>query len=117
MASSFLVNNNIFERDTRILDTFTDWHIFENIFIKNKARLEASSTWREIDARYDYRPDLLSYEVYKEDFYYPVILIANNVGSMLQFKSDSMDNKCKIPDLKVILDLINEQVAKNLKDK
>ena len=106
-TDNFLVNDNV-AKDTAVINSFTDWHVFENLFLKNKGRLEKNATVIEIDARYDYRPDLLAYDQYQEEFYYPAILIVNNLGSMLQFKSAALDNQCKIPSLASIVEIIRE---------
>ncbi len=110
--AAFLVNWNDRVLDTTVIDSFIDWHVFENIFIKNKEFLEQDCIIREIDARYDFRPDLLSTEIYGEDFYYPIILIVNNLGSMLQFKSDLLNNKCKIPKYSKIKALLDKEKNK-----
>ena len=111
-SKSFLVNDNIVSKDSSVLNEFIDWHVFNNLFTKNKKSLVKNAATVEIDARYDYRPDLLSYKYYGEDFYYPVILIANNIGSMLQFKSGTLDNKCLIPNLGDVQSIIAESRIK-----
>jgi hypothetical protein len=100
-----------------MIDSFTSLEVFENIFIKNKKLLEKNATIKEIDSRYDYRPDTLAYEVYGQDFYYPAILIANNLGSIIQFKSSNMSNKCKIPSQDDINKLISIAKTQNNENK
>ena len=96
-ADSVLVNDNPIFKNTTLVDSFTECHIFENFLIKHRVELLKDLDTVEIDERYDYRPDRLAYEIYKQDFWFPAILIANNIGSILQFKAGSMNFKCKIP--------------------
>ena len=104
-AESLLVNDNYITKDTRAVDVFTNPHIFE-IKLLNKKKLLKNAIEIKIDSRYDYRPDKLAYEYYKEDFYYPAILVANNLGSILQFKADLLNYKCYIPSKNDIQNLI-----------
>jgi hypothetical protein len=105
-AQSFTVNDNPLKKDTRAINTFIEPKIFMNKLIKKRQELITNSTIHEIDSRYDYRPDKLAYEIYGQDFWYPVILIANDLGSILQFKSGNMNFKCKTPSLSVIKNIL-----------
>jgi len=110
-ADSIIVNDNKTLKNTKPLDLFIEPHIFMNLLLSNKSILDASSTIVEIDARYDFRPDRLAYEQYRQDFWYPAILIANNMGSLFQFKAEVLNFKCKIPDPDVILGILNQQLT------
>jgi len=106
--SAFTVNENITTKDTRAINSFIEPHLFMNNLLKAKKDLERNATIIDIDSRYNYRPDRLAYEVYGQDFWYPAILIVNNLGSILQFKADILNFKCKIPavdDVRNILGL------------
>ena len=105
-AQSFLVNDNVRVKDTRLINAFIEPHIFLNELIRRKNSLVLSSTTVEIDARYDFRPDRLAYEQYGEDFWYPAILVVNNMGSMLQFKAATLNYKCKIPSAEIVREII-----------
>jgi len=107
VADSILVNDNKLTKDTKAIDLFIEPHIFMNVLLKHKTTLDASSEIINIDPRHDYRPDRLAYEIYGQDFWYPAILIANNMGSMLQFKADVLNFKCKIPNIEVVQQIIN----------
>jgi len=111
-ADSILVNDNINLKDTRVVDLFIEPHVFMNALIKNKTYLDSSSTIIDIDPRYDYRPDRLAYDIYGHDFWYPAILIVNNMGSMLQFKTELLNFKCRIPNKSAIASIL-EQVSKS----
>ncbi len=113
-AKSFLVNANPIQ-DVRMLDSFIDPHIFEHPMFKNLEFLVTNSTEMVIDARYNMRPDLLSYELYGTNFYYPVILVVNKIGSIFQFKAEYMNNRCLIPSIDVISTVLTQASADLLK--
>jgi hypothetical protein len=105
-GSSLLVNDNPIVKDTSVIDEFIKHKLFENNFITNVDLLLRDAYEITIDSRYDYRPDRIAFEQYKQDFYFPAILIANNIGSILQFRADTLDYKCKIPSLSSIQEII-----------
>jgi len=109
-AISFLVNDN-YMQDVRLLDQYVDWHIFDQYIIKNIDKLIMNSTLVTIDARYNFRPDLLSYEIYGTNFWYPAILAVNKLGSILQFKAELLNNSCLIPSANIIKQLISKAAA------
>ncbi len=113
-AKSFLVNANPMQ-DVRMLDSFIDPHLFEHPMFKNLELLVTNSTEMVIDARYNMRPDLLSYELYGTNFYYPVILVVNKIGSIFQFKAEYMNNRCLIPSVDVISNILTQASADILK--
>ena len=110
-AQSFLVNHNP-HLGVQLLDSFIDPHIFNHIMCQNMSKLISDATEIIIDARYDLRPDMLSYENYGTNFWYPAILVANRLGSILQFKASYMNNRCLIPSQAVIQELISLQNSK-----
>ncbi len=109
-AQSFLVNTNP-AFDVRPLDQYTDWHVFDQYITKNIDLLTKNSTEIIIDARYNLRPDLLSYEVYGSNFWYPIILAVNKLGSIFQFKAEYLNNKCLIPSASVVQQLIKDAIT------
>lgn len=113
---SFLVNDNPQTKDFKITDTFIDHHIFENVFLKYRSILERNLIRKVIDSRYDFRPDLLAFNLYGEDFWYPAILIVNDLGSMFQFKADYLNHECLVPaaqDIQEVILKINTNKDKN----
>ncbi len=113
-AKSFLVNDNPYQ-DIRMLDSFTDPHIFDHPMFQNLDVLRENSSEVIIDARYNLRPDLLSYEIYGTNFYYPAILIVNKIGSILQFKAEYLNNRCLIPSVSVLTQLLNKASSDKIK--
>jgi hypothetical protein len=87
---------NIIEKDTSILNNiepdylwkalnvrFKDYFIKENLYIF------------KIDKSYNFRPDKVAFKVYGNDFYYPIILYSNQIGSILQFRIDIVGTEVK----------------------
>lgn len=108
-AQSILVNDNPLVKDTKVIDTFIEPHVFLNKMIRGTASLNKNATVVDIDARHDFRPDRLAYEYYGQDFWYPAILIANNLGSMLQFNAETLNFKVNMPDVADIRRIIGEK--------
>ncbi len=113
-ARSFLVNANP-QQDIRMLDSFIDEHIFEHPMFNNIELLKKNSEEIIMDARYNFRPDLLSYEVYGTNFWYPAILIANNLGSIFQFKDEYLNNKCLVPSPAILMSIMDKAEADKIK--
>ncbi len=109
-AQSFLVNDNPYQ-DVRLLDQYVDWHIFDQYLTKNRSYLVKNSTEMIIDSRYNLRPDLLSYEIYGTNFWYPAILAVNKVGSIFQFKADYLNNKCLVPSIDSVKRLLADSTS------
>jgi hypothetical protein len=109
-ALSLLVNDNP-SQDVRMLDSFTSPHIFEHPAFTNFEILRDNSEEIIIDARYNLRPDLLSFERYGTNFWYPVILTANKLGSIFQFRAEYLNNKCLIPSNEIITQFLDEYSA------
>ena len=107
LANEILVNSNMYLKNTVALDEFIKPHIFLNNIIRHKNDLMIGAVEFDIDQRYDYRPDLLAYMHYGQDFWFPVILAVNNIGSMLQFKADFLNHKCLIPDIEQVRKVLN----------
>jgi hypothetical protein len=110
-AISLLVNDNP-KQNTLMLDSFTNPYIFEHPVFKNINQLKENSKEIIFDARYDLRPDLLSLDQYGTNFWYPVILAANDLGSILQFRANYLNNRCLIPSRDFISKIIEKRNEK-----
>jgi len=106
-TNDFLVNSNPNYKNTELLNEFIEPHIFINRLIRHRNELILSSEEIEIDARFDYRPDRLAGLYYNQDFWFPAILVANGLGSILQFKAETLNHKCLIPSAIIIQQLMN----------
>jgi len=75
------------------IDQFTNPYIFQSLFIKNKNLfIRDNYDVFQNSTKYNFRPDLISYEVYGDEMYYPIILFCNQVGSIIQFRMDKVGN-------------------------
>lgn len=99
--ASILVNDNT-QKNTDVINAFIEPKIFMNIVVRNIRELKRSASEIDIDARYDFRPDRLAYDLYNEDFWYPAILAVNGMGSMLQFQAETLNYKVKVPSLEAV---------------
>jgi hypothetical protein len=106
-ALSFVVNDNIRE-DLRMVDSFIDCHPFDHPLFLNLEKLIENSNEIEIDMKYDFRPDKLSYQYYGTNFWYPAILTVNRVGSIFQFTADYLNRKCLIPKQDYLNNLLTQ---------
>lgn len=109
---SILVNTTAKEKNTLLLNTYTDATIFNNTIIQYKNILEKDAEIYPIDERYHLRPDKLAYDIWGQDLWYPAILAINNLGSILQFKPESLGYNCKIPstdNMLKVLTIINSK--------
>ncbi len=109
MAQSILVNDNVIIKDTEVINSFIEPHIFLNKMIRGTHDLKKNAIIVDMDARHDFRPDRLAYEYYGQDFWYPAILIANNLESMLQFNAETLNFKVNMPDVADIRRIIGEK--------
>jgi len=98
--------------DTTMINGIPNELIFKNILNNNiqffqENELKALDTFK-IDESYKYRPDKVAFEYYGEDGYYPLVLYANNIGSILQFNPEIIGDEIKLlkPEyaLKLIID-------------
>ncbi len=105
-TNGFLVNSNKVIKNTDALNVFIEPHVFMNKLIRGKKDLEKNAQVITIDARYDFRPDRLAYEYYGQDFWFPAILVVNDIGSMLQFKAECLNFECLIPQMETISNIL-----------
>jgi hypothetical protein len=108
-ALSFTVNDNKTLKNLEAINTFIEPRIFMNKLIKNRRLIINNSKIIELDPRYDIRPDKMAYEYNADDFWYPAILNAKNLGSILQFKAGNMSFKCNIPNKKIISTILGKE--------
>jgi len=91
-------------RDPIFLNSFKDYQIFNNFFIKlNTIEIIKNSDIVAIDDSYKYRPDRVAYENYADEFYYPWILQANSLGTIFQFIPENLNYECYVPRLDYII--------------
>jgi len=70
---------------------------------KHRHYLLKHSIQRDLDSKYYYRPDYLSFDAYGSVVYWQLLLFMNNVSCIEEFKIDSVI----IPNSNAILELVN----------
>jgi len=81
---STILFNNI-RKDTTVLNFRSEniWNDLPNI--NSSIFIPENYSVIQIDETYNFRPDKLAYELYQNDFYYPLLFYPNHIGSILQF--------------------------------
>lgn len=100
--------NSISTTDNLILNEFLK-DINDNVFIKNKKFLTMSSLTRKIifDSKWNQNPQQFCTDFYKSQYFYPVILLINNIPTVFDFTSKSFETRPIItPSAKDILQLL-----------
>ena len=81
------------EQDSTFLNSF-NCIVPLNFYNKNKSLFITNNYLTfDIDESYNHRPDRVAYKVYGIDYYYPLILVCNNIGSILQFNISKVGHK------------------------
>ena len=95
------------QSNTEALDTLNIPGISNSVLLNNLKMLKMEENLVEVDCpdKYKYRPDSIAYQYYGDSNFFPLVLVANNLGSLLQFVPSNFGNKIK---------LIKSQVIKNL---
>jgi disulfide oxidoreductase YuzD len=79
-----------------------------NIFFKNKYGLIKNSDIKLFDnQQWHMNPLKYSQDIYQNQYYYPIILMCNNIGSICDFNSIKLNNQIYTPKLKDILNLFS----------
>lgn len=91
-----------------ILSEFAD-DIMNNKFYINKEYLIENSIYVKFDIdKWKYRPNIFCNDYYQEQYFYPVILLVNNITTMFNFVPDSFLNQLIIaPNKNAIIKLIS----------
>jgi len=100
---------NIIEKDTSILNNLDQTYIWNSINTKFKDLfIDENFDIYEINDSLNFRPDIVSYKVYDNDFYYPIILMSNNINSIMQFKTSLIGTNIKYLKIDKLQYLINK---------
>lgn len=113
--TDIIVYNNNYDsdllqsNDPKLLDTLSIPNIFDN-FTKFETLIRNNTYNIDIDTGYDFRPDKVALEQLGNQLLYPLILIANDLCSIFQFRPKNLQYKLKVPTgdtVKYILDNLN----------
>ncbi len=79
-----------------------------NIIYKNKKGLiDSAETVKFRSSSWNYNPMQFCVDFYERQYYYPVILVSNNIGSIYEFTQQNLNNKIIAPKLSVIISLLS----------
>lgn len=115
---SIIVNTSSTEKDTTFINVYTEPKIFLNYLIQYKYVLQQEATTIDLDSKYKFRPDRLAYDLWGQDLWYPILLVTNNIGSILEFNPERMGYTCEIPSDENLSKLLTTIISKtnNLKN-
>lgn len=94
--------------DTTVLDLYINPEIIGNIlndrihFLQKPENLEVIN----VSDIYKYRPERLALQYYGSESYYPIILAANNIGTLFHFVPSKFNNTIKMVKLDVLRQLL-----------
>ena len=94
--------------NTAALDAFNSPGIADNILLNNAKFLRQEENLVEVDCPdiYKYRPDRIAFQYYGDSNFYPLVLLANNIGTLFHFVPSKFGNKIKMIKSQVIVDLL-----------
>lgn len=79
-----------------------------NIFYKNrKGLIDSCKTVDFNNEKWNYNPMQFCQDEYKKQYYYPVILICNRIGSIYDFNHNTLNGKIKVPDINIIVSILS----------
>lgn len=90
--------------DSTMYDQYLEPSIVGNLINDHIHYLQRPENLVEIDVPdiYKYRPERIAKQYYGSEQYYPIILAANNIGSLFQFIPSQFNNKIKMVKSQVI---------------
>jgi hypothetical protein len=97
------------EKGNLVLNLFSEPELLKNVFYNNIKILKENSVQKIISDTYKFKPEQLALEEYGSEKLYPVILIANDLGSVLQFIPDNMNNLVNIPSLRSVQEILRNR--------
>ena len=100
-SSNLLVTNNN-QLVIGIMSEFSK-SVHDNVFYRNRQGLISNSKLIYFsDDKWECNPRLFCHEYYTEQLYYPIILLANDLGSMFEFKKTNLVNGIICPTTDII---------------
>jgi len=94
--SLVLYNLNFEKKDRSILNKLDTNYLWNQLNYKYRDLfIPENMDIFKINNTYNFRPDKIAYKVYGNDFYYPIILFSNQIGTILQFRIDIIGTEIK----------------------
>ena len=103
---NLLYDNKI---DTTILDLYITPEIVGNILNDRIHFIQQPENLVQIQVQdtYKYRPERVALQYYGNESYYPIILAANNIGTIFHFVPSKFNNTIKMVKSDVLRQLFN----------
>ena len=84
------------EKDSSILDAIENVQSINNFYYDLQTLLiDENLDEISFNEKFQYRPDIVAKQVYENEFFYPLILLANNIGSITFFDIANVGNTIK----------------------
>ena len=95
--------------DTTVLDQYLDPTILGNILNDriHYIQKEENLVIINVPDTFKYRPERIARQYYGSESYYPIILAANNIGSIMDFVPSRFNNQIKMLKSEVIQKIFN----------
>ena len=95
--------------DTTVLDQYLEPEILGNLINDKIHYLQKPENLILINVpdTYKYRPERVALQYYGHESYYPMILAANNIGTLFQFIPSHFNNQIKMVKSEVIQKILN----------
>ena len=96
--------------DSTIYDQFINPSITGNVFNDyiHYLQKEENNIVVYVPDKYKYRPERIANLYYGSEQYYPLILLANNIGTLFQFIPSNMNNQVKLLKPEILQKLLNK---------
>jgi hypothetical protein len=94
--------------NSEVYDQYLEPTILGNIINDRIHYIQKAENLVEIDVPdiYKYRPERVALRYYGSEQYYPLILAANNIGTLFQFVPSHFNNKIKMLKSEVVQQLL-----------
>lgn len=98
------------ELDSSIYDFYLEPVVFGNILNDNIFYFQKSEniTIVEVPDNYKFRPERVAKFYYGNEQYYPLILLANNIGTLFDFVPSNFNNQIKMINSEVVNKLLKD---------
>lgn len=95
--------------DTTVLDKYLEPEIVGNIINDKIHYLQSPENLVLVTVpdTYKYRPERIAHQYYGHESYYPLILAANNIGSIFHFIPSHFNNQIKMIKSDVVRKILN----------
>ncbi len=107
-SANLLKSNNAIPQTSKVLaQKMTSSPMLNSIFQNKQGLIETSKSIPFNTNKWNYNPQQFSFDQYENQYYYPVILIVNNIGSIYDFYMTNFPNGIITPEISLMQNIIN----------